>query len=137
MIRALLDTNVVLDFLLDRDPFASDAAIIWQATIERKLDIYISAITPINVFYIARKIKNAQLAREFVKSLLASCLVCRADHATLESALSLPLKDFEDAFQVASAQTEGVDFLVTRDPADYKNIDFPVISPAECVARLG
>ncbi len=57
MIRVLLDTNVVLDFLLDRDPFADLAAALWLANDEEQNEAYVSVITPINVFYIARKLK--------------------------------------------------------------------------------
>jgi len=56
--RVLLDTNVVLDFLLDRVPFADAAATLWQANDAGKITAYVSAITPANVFYIARKLKR-------------------------------------------------------------------------------
>ena len=58
MTRILLDTNVVLDFLLDRVPFADAAATLWQANDAGKITAYVSAITPVNVFYIARKLKR-------------------------------------------------------------------------------
>ena len=54
MTRVLLDTNVVLDFLLDRAPFADAAAALWQANDDGQIEAYISVITPVNVFYIAR-----------------------------------------------------------------------------------
>jgi predicted nucleic acid-binding protein len=56
--RVLLDTNVVLDFLLDRVPFADAAAALWQANDVGEITAYVSAITPINVFYIARKLRE-------------------------------------------------------------------------------
>jgi len=48
--RVLLDTNVVLDFLLDRPPFAEAAAYLWQANEEGRIEAHISVITPVNVF---------------------------------------------------------------------------------------
>jgi predicted nucleic acid-binding protein len=51
MKRVLLDTNVVLDFLLDRAPFAEAAAEVWEANRQGRIEIYVSAITPVNVFY--------------------------------------------------------------------------------------
>ncbi len=134
--RVLLDTNVVLDFLLDRPPFAEAAAYLWQANEEGRIEAYISVITPVNVFYIARKLKGALVARQLVESLLATCRVCGPDREMLIAALSLPLKDFEDAVQVVSAQAEAVDAFVTRDPSDYAGVAFPVLSPLACVERL-
>lgn len=136
MIRVLLDTNVVLDFLLDRDPFAEVAAALWQANDEGQIEAYVSVITPINVFYIARKLKGAATARQLVESMLAACRVCSPDRDTLLSALAYPLKDFEDAVQVVSAQVEALNALITRDPADFKGVDFPVLSPESFLKQL-
>lgn len=136
MTRVLLDTNVVLDFLLDRAPFADAAAALWQANADGRIEAYVSVITPVNVFYIARKLKGAVMARQLVESLLAACRVCGPDRDMLLSALALPVKDFEDAVQVISAQAETLDALVTRDPDDYKGISFPILSPATCLEHL-
>jgi len=64
--RVLLDTNVVLDFLLDRAPFADEAAALWQANDDGRIEAYVSAITPVNVFYVARKLKGIETARQLV-----------------------------------------------------------------------
>jgi hypothetical protein len=55
----------------------------------------------------------------------------------LLSALALPIKDFEDAVQVVSAQAETLDALVTRDPDGYKGVDFPVFSATGLLERVG
>ena len=136
MIRVLVDTNVALDFLLDRAPFADAAAALWQANEKGQIEAYVSVITPVNVFYIARKLKGAATARQLVESLLAACRVCSPDHDLLLSALTLPMKDFEDAVQVVSAQAEALDALVTRDPDDYKGSDFPILSVAGILDQL-
>ena len=136
MIRVLLDTNVVLDFLLDRAPFADTAAALWQANDDGQIEAYISVITPVNVFYIARKLKGAATARQLVESLLFACRVCAPDRDALLSALALPVKDYEDAVQVVSAETEVLDALITRDPDDYKGVQLPVFSPAGFLEQL-
>ena len=64
--RVLLDTDVILDLLLDRAPFADAAAALWLAHEREQLNAYIAAITPINLFYIARKLRNEQAARQAV-----------------------------------------------------------------------
>ena len=136
MTRVLLDTNVVLDFLLDRAPFADAAAALWQANDDGQIEAYVSVVTPVNVFYIARKLKGAATARQLVESLLAACRVCAPDRSALLSALALPVKDYEDAVQVVSAQAELLDALITRDPDDYNGVQFPVFSPAGFLEQL-
>jgi predicted nucleic acid-binding protein len=131
-----LDTNVVLDFLLDRAPFADAAAALWQANDDGRIEAYVSAITPVNVFYIARKLKGLETARQLVESLLVACRVCAPGRDALLSALALPMKDFEDAVQVVSAQEEALDALVTRDPDDFKGVTFPIFSPDGLLEQL-
>jgi predicted nucleic acid-binding protein len=134
--RVLLDTNVALNFLLDRAPLADAAAALWQANDDGQIEAYISVVTPVNVFYIARKLKGAVTSRQLVESLLSACRVCAPDRDALLSALALRVKDYEDAVQVVSAQAELLDALITRDPDDYKGVQFPVFSPADFLAQL-
>ncbi len=134
--RVLLDTNVVLDFLLDRPPFAEAAARIWRASEEGRIEAFVSVITPVNVFYVARKLRNVTIARQLGESLLSTCEVCAPDRAALLAALRLPGKDYEDAVQVVSAQSAALDALVTRDPAGYEGLAFAVYSPASFLEVL-
>lgn len=136
MMRVLLDTNVILDFLLDRPPFADAATAVWQANRQGRFEGYISAITPINVFYIARRIKGADVARRMVAGLLAACQVCLIDSLVLQSALALPMRDYEDAVQVASATADRLDAIVTRDTKDYAGAALSVFSPEDFLKQL-
>src|SRR5207245_5075376 len=104
-----------LDHLLARQPFATEATAIWQANRRVLFRLHVSAITPINVFYIARKLRGAEEARRIVASLLAACHVCSVDQETLQSALSLQMRDFEDAVQAACATASQLAAIVTRD----------------------
>jgi predicted nucleic acid-binding protein len=135
-VKALLDTNVVLDFLLARVPFESDAARLWLACAEGRYEGFISAITPVNVFYIARKLGGVDKAHEYVAQLMSLFHVAPIQDSTIQSALSSTLKDFEDAVQVASALEVGADVIVTRDPKDMATSAVRVISPREFVAEL-
>ncbi len=136
MMRVLFDTNVVLDFLLDRAPFAEAAAVLWQANEDGRIEAYVSAVTPVNVFYIARKLKDIAAARTIVAGLLAACRACPLDHDTLQTALTLPMCDFEDAVQYACAVAADLDAIVTRDGHDYGGATLPVLTPAELLQRL-
>lgn len=136
MMRILLDTDVVLDYLLDREPFAAASGAIWQAGEQGQLEIYVAAITPINVFYIARKLKGEAVARGLVASLVTTARMCTLDQAILTAALSSSMPDYEDAVQATTANTYQLDGIVTRNFQDYVGSPVPVMSPADMVSRL-
>jgi predicted nucleic acid-binding protein len=135
--RALLDTDVVLDALLRRAQFVVDSYALWQACAAGRLEGWISAITPVNVFYIARKQVGADQARQHVADLLTAFQVLPIDAAALRAAQSLPMADFEDAVQAATAAAAaGLDALITRNTKDYAGAPLPILTPAEALARL-
>jgi predicted nucleic acid-binding protein len=126
VIRALLDTDVILDLVLARAPFVEDAAALWIENEQRRFAAYVAPITPINVFYIVRKIKGAAVAHEAVDILVATLHVCAIDQQVLRSALSISMADYEDAVQVAAATSHQLDAIVTRNIKDYTNAPIPV-----------
>ncbi len=136
MMRVLLDTNVVLDYLLARDPFAQIATEILLAAENVEFEPFVSAITPVNLYYIARKLRGDAEARKAVKGLLAICQIAITDRAILFDALALPMKDYEDAVQTASARAVSLDAIVTRNLDDYANADFSILTPAEFLTQL-
>ena len=136
MIRVLLDTDIVLDFLLDRQPFAAAAKSIWLAGEQVRADLYVAAITPINVFYIARKLKDEGTARLLVSSLLRACRICTFDQTLLLAALASPIRDYEDAAQATAAEFYQPDAVVTRNVQDYSVSPVQVLSPVELVSQL-
>jgi len=134
--RVLFDTNIILDLFLDRPPFADEAAELWQANADGRLEGFVSAITPVNLFYIARRLKDRPTAFQAVGELLAAMSVCPVDQATLQTALTLPFTDYEDAVQHASATGNGIQTIVTRNVKDFIGATVPVLSPAELLANL-
>ncbi|HEY8291788.1 MAG TPA: PIN domain-containing protein [Thermomicrobiales bacterium] len=134
--RVMLDTNVVLDHLLRRVPWADDATAIWHTSIAGEFEAFVSAITPVNVFYVARKGVGALLARRITAPLLATAGICAVDHAVLQAAQALAFKDYEDAVQHASASAARMDVLVTRDLPGYANATLPVLAPADFLRQL-
>lgn len=134
--RVLLDTDVVLDVVLAREPFAQTSAQLFKLHENGKIDAYISAITPINLFYVTRKLKGPQEAQQAVELLLASLAVCSLDHSVLDQAYKLPFGDYEDAVQNASAVASGLDVIITRDIKDYRSATLPVFSPTDFLIKL-
>jgi predicted nucleic acid-binding protein len=134
--RVLFDTDVVLDYLLEREPFAQAAGKLFELNVQGAFEGYISGITPINVFYIARKIMKRDKLRPALEDLLLAVSVCPVTHAVLLQALTLPFADYEDAVQHACANASRLDALVTRNLDDYRNATLPVLSPTDFLNQL-
>src|SRR4051794_5518168 len=129
MIRVLLDTDIVLDYLLPRAPYVMTAMKIWDAADHGAFEPFVASITPVNLYYIARKLKGDAEARTAVQGLLAVCQIAIADRAALQYALTLRMKDYEDAVQVATARSLSLDAIVTRNISDYGEADLPILTP--------
>src|SRR5438477_2836225 len=133
--RVLLDTDVILDFVLERESYFEAAAGLLELNAKEEYQGFISSITPVNVFYIGRKSIGAA-NRQGIADLLDALEVCPITGSTLSAALNLSFKDYEDAVQHASAAASGLDAIVTRNLSDYKNATLPVFSPTDFLAKL-
>ena len=134
--RALLDTDIVLDVILAREPFAKVSADLLDLNEQGLFEAYISGITPINIFYIAHKAKVGGDLKEAIRQLLLTVRVCTITHNILNQALALPFADYEDAVQHASATASQIDAIITRNLDDYKNATLPVFSPTDFLNQL-
>jgi predicted nucleic acid-binding protein len=136
MMRALIDTDVNLDFILQRQPFFVEAAEIFTRLGNGEFDAYVSAVTPINVYYFTRKIKAIRGAKQAVQDLLIAVRICAVDDKILQDAHNSPITDYEDAVQHECAVAENLDAIVTRNTKDYKNSSIKVYSPSEFLQLL-
>ncbi len=136
MIQILLDNDVVLDFLLVRQPFFVEADEIFIRLQNKEFRAYVSAITLNNAFYTTRKQIDKVTAFKAVEGLLQLVEVCRTNKAVLQKAFTLNFTDFEDAVQCASAMAENLDAIVTRNLKHYKNSPVKVYSPSEFLRIL-
>jgi predicted nucleic acid-binding protein len=134
--RVLLDNDVVLDFLLKRHPFFTEADEIFVRLQNKEFRAFISAITPINAFYTTRKEKGKDIAFKAVEGLLKIVEVCQTNKSVLQNAFTLDFTDFEDSVQCASAIAENLDAIVTRNAKDYKNSPVEIYSPTEFLQIL-
>ncbi len=127
--QVLLDTNVILDLFLAREAFVDDASLLWQAHEQNRLTAYVSGITPVNLFYIGRKLKGREMAEKAVEHLVNTLLIAPVNQTVLKSSLSLGFKDFEDAVQYASATASGLEVIITRNTDDFAKATLPVFAP--------
>lgn len=135
--RVLIDTNIILDFLLQREPFVQDAELLFQAIAASQIFGYVTATTLTDIFYIARRhTHSVDLARQAVSEILTAMEICSVNRAVLESALGSGLADFEDAVQIACALDRGLDAILTRDTQVFLTSPVPVLSIQELLQRL-
>jgi predicted nucleic acid-binding protein len=95
--RVLLDTNVVLDFILKRTPFNVEAKETFLRAAHRQIEIFVSPITPINAFYTTRKEKGKDTAFESIEKLLKIVRLTKSNKLIFQNALALNFNDYEDA----------------------------------------
>lgn len=134
--RILIDTNIVLDFLLQREPFFQETERLFQAIEVGRVIGYVTATTLTDIFYIARRhTSSIEQAQQALLETLVAMEICSVDRAVLESALGLGFVDFEDAVQVACALAEGLDAIITRD-ANFEGTSIPVLSTNEVLQQL-
>lgn len=136
MRQVLFDTNVVLDTLLKRTPWEADAAACWQACEDGKIEGCLTATTLTDIFYLARKIKGQEAAREAVRLCLNTFAIGIVDRQALELAIDLPGSDFEDNLQISCATLANLDLILTRDKGGFKDAAIPILSPDELVTQL-
>lgn len=135
--RVLVDTNVVLDFLLQREPFSQDAELLFQAIDMGEVIGYVTATTLTDLFYISRRhTRSIERARQAVSEILTVMMICPVDRAVLEAAFHSGLADFEDAVQIFSAVTQGLEAIVTRDAQGFLSSPIPVLSIQELLQQV-
>jgi predicted nucleic acid-binding protein len=132
--RILLDTNVVLDVAIEREPFEVVAVRILEASDFDRIHLFITASAATDVYYILRKSKGREFALGFLADLLNSVDVCQIDETVLLVALASDFLDFEDAVQNAAAIGSQIEIIVTRNKADYRTSSLTVLSPEEFAA---
>ena len=128
--RIFIDTNVVLDFFLEREGFYFDAQRLFAACELGSVEGYISAITVNNVSYIARKLKSDTTAMIAVRGLLNIFKVVPLDAKILKLAADFHDRDYEDDIQLQSAIAAGCSHLFTRDLTHFHTSALAVLPPS-------
>lgn len=129
--RVFIDTNVVLDFLQERQPFVEDAQKIFELIDLGQIQGFIAATTVTNIYYIVRKVAGKDTANEAIAELLNSLTICLVDLEILRNSLELGFDDFEDAVQYACASSSHVDLIITRDLSGFAHSGIPVVLPRD------
>lgn len=132
-----LDTNVVLDFLSRREPFAEAALAIFRAGLEKRAVLYVASLSFGNVYYVLRKQTNPQTARLLVAALEKLVTIVAVDAAVVRDAITGPFVDFEDGLHhYAAISLSAVEAIITRDLHDFANSILPTLVPEQALVEL-
>lgn len=134
--KVLFDTNVILDVLLDREPFSRDASILLAKVEQAEIIGFACATTITTIHYLSTKILDQEAASRHIQSLLSLFAIAPVNRLVLENAFAAGFKDFEDAVLHEAAVHAGVQHIVTRNIKDFKKASLPVHEPGEFLGIL-
>lgn len=134
--RVLVDLNVIIDVVQQRQPFFAHSARVLDAVANGEVTGLLAAHSIATLFYVITRWQNREAASTITASLLDVFTVATVDDTVIRKALTWGWKDFEDAIQMAAALNEQMDYLVTRNGQDFETQPVPVLNPAGFLALL-
>jgi len=130
----LVDLNVLLDVFYRREPFYELSARVLSLIESGQVIGFIASHSLPTLFYILKKDQAIKSPKAVVSNLLQIVKVASVDQETIEQAIKLDYKDFEDAIQMSSALQCKADYLITRNTKDFQHPLIPVLQPVEFLA---
>lgn len=134
MTRIFLDTNVILDFILEREG-ANDAADILQMNEEKEIRLAVSFLTMANIAYIIRKRHTTEELYSILSDLSDMLEILPMDKAQFAEALTCPANDFEDVLQYECAKAHLCEAIITRNSKHFSFAELQILTPAEFLQR--
>ena len=129
MNKAFIDTDVILDFMIARQPFAMDAARIFSLSEKKQAFICTTGLVFSNAYYILRKLGPHKKVIEKLTQLSRLVEIIGLPKAAVMQALESDFNDFENALQNYAALSENVRTIITRNTKDYKYSDLSIMTP--------
>lgn len=136
--KAFIDTNVWIDFILERAPYYEAAACLLSLACDGRVDVCISSLTVVNTHYVCveRAGMNAATVREKTRALSDIVEICNVGEADIMRAYNDDWADFEDSVQHSTALHASATCIVTRNKSDFSHSLIPVFSPREIIDKV-
>lgn len=132
-----VDTDVIIDFLIDRSPFSQGSAEIFALAEREEIRVYVSSVCFSNIFYITRKIVGFEKSIELLHKLERISTILPVGSMTIKQALTARFSDFEDGIQNFTAlQASNIQAIITRNTKDFKKSDLSIQTPEEYITRF-
>jgi predicted nucleic acid-binding protein len=133
----LLDTDVLIDVALNRQPHANTSGQLLSWLELHAPRGFVAWHSLSNFYYLVRPARGGASVRSFLVDLTRFVSVAPADTDALRYAATLQLGDFEDAMQVAAARACGAEVIATRNVAHFRSSPIPARTPSKLLAELG
>ena len=134
MKRVFIDTNVLMDVLLQREPFWRDSFEVWTLVESGRVEACIAATSFSNCYYLVRKEMGKSQAEQTVRALRGVFVPVAMTEQILDRAIGAGFSDFEDAVQFHSAVHARAECILTRNPGHFPRSPLSILSPKEFLA---
>ena len=132
--KYFVDTNLILDFLSAREPFAENANLIFNLAYNHQIELFVSSQSILTSHYILKKAFAEDKVRASLSEILEIVEVVSVNQSILQKALKSKHKDYEDAVQIFCAHNvENLNGIITRDMKDFSTSEIPVFAPDEAL----
>lgn len=131
-----IDCNILIDWLLDREPYSFYAAKIIELTEENKITSFVSALTLSNTYYIINKELNKKIAEEFLKDSLKLFHFSDMTEDIIKYTIKNRHKDFEDDLHYYAAMENSMDYFITRNKKDFKKDRIHIVDAEEFINSI-
>ena len=134
--KAFLDTNILVDVILKREPFVREAETILTMGSNGKIQLFASTLSVATIAYLLKK-TDTGTKKKILSGLFSfvSLLPSKGEHVT--NALKSDFVDLEDALQYEASLEGPCDIIITRNVKDFVESRIPVISPTDFLRLCG
>lgn len=135
--KIMCDTNIIIDVLLERQPFVDDSCKVLSLCEEHRIDGFVSASSVTDIYYLVRKYTHStELAYKAIGKLLEIVKVCSVTNNDVLIAFQRKAKDFEDCLVATCAKSIHCDHIVTRNKKNFEEFDIPLLTPSELLQKI-
>ncbi len=134
--KLLIDANILLDVLQNREPHYQEAAVIWKLCETEQVKGYVSTLTFANLVYVMRKELTPEKIKDTLRALNLIFEFADLNATDLTHAAEMGWDDFEDAVQCSIAQRIHAEYIITRNIRDFRKSKVMALTPKELIARI-
>ncbi len=135
--KIMIDTNIILDVLLEREPFYEHSKVILEMCEKRKIHGFISASSATDIFYLVRKaLSSTEAAYDALGEILNIVKILTVTNDDVNKAFLQKAKDFEDCLLATCAKSNNCDAIITRNKKDFMTFGITLFSPDEFIENI-
>lgn len=131
MKKIFIDMDIILDLLLQREPFFSHSLELFRRIESGEIEAYVSALIIWNIYYLVEKYASRKKAHQKVTELRALLKIISVDDKIIDLSLQSDFKDFEDSIQHFAAKSKNITTIITRNKKDYRTGDIILMTASE------